>query len=143
MTAKGQSNEGSPLTKKELLHFQQLLLDKRREIVGDVNNIVEEALKKSRAEAHGDLSQMPIHMADIGSDNYEQEFSLELMDSERKLLKQIDQALVRMSENRYGICLGTGEAIPKPRLEAVPWAKYSISFAEKLEKGQVEEPEVD
>jgi len=75
------------LTKTEMEHFKEILLLKRREIIGSVNEMEDEALKKSRLDASGDLSSMPIHMADIGTDNYEQEFALGLMDSERKLLK--------------------------------------------------------
>ncbi len=125
------------LTKKELAEFQRLLLLKRREIVGDVNNMEGEALKKSRLDATGDLSSMPIHMADIGTDNYEQEFALGLMDSEIKLLREIDEALMRIEEGTYGICEGTGEPIPKARLEAQPWARYCVEFARKLEQGLV------
>ena len=84
---------------------------------------------------------MPIHMADLGSDNYEQDFALELMDSERKILHEIDEALMRIENKTYGICPGTGQPISKARLEAQPWAKYSVEFARKLEKGLVYEPE--
>ena len=84
---------------------------------------------------------MPIHMADLGSDNYEQDFAIGLMDGERKLLHEIDEALVRIEKKNYGICLGTGEPISKARLEAKPWAKYSVEFARKLEKGLVLEPQ--
>jgi DnaK suppressor protein len=72
-------------------------------------------------------------MADIGSDNYEQEFTLGLMDSERKLLKEIDDALQRVEQGIYGICEGTGKQIPKARLEAQPWARYCVEYARKLE----------
>ena len=80
----------SSLTAEDFEYFKQLLLKKHREIVGDVNEMEDEALKKSRLDASGDLSSMPIHMADLGTDNYEQEFALGLMDSERKMLKAID-----------------------------------------------------
>ena len=53
-----------------------MLLEKRKEIIGDVNTIEDETLKKSRSDASGDLSSMPIHMADVGTDNYDQEFAL-------------------------------------------------------------------
>ncbi|MFC1677620.1 TraR/DksA family transcriptional regulator [Planctomycetota bacterium] len=127
------------LTKQEIERFKDLLLTKRREIVGDVNEIQDEALKKSRLEASGDLSSMPIHMADLGSDNYEQEFALELMDSERKLLQKIDEALDRIHKKTYGICQGTGKPIAKARLEAKPWARYSVEYARKQEQGLVKE----
>jgi DnaK suppressor protein len=82
----------SKLSAKELDHFKDVLLIKRREIIGDVNHMENESLKKSRLDAAGDLSSMPIHMADLATDNYEQEFTLELMDGERKLLRKIDES---------------------------------------------------
>ena len=132
----------SHLTTANIEHFKQMLLEKRREIVGDVNEIEDEALKQSRLDASGDLSSMPIHMADIGTDNYQQEFALGLMDSERKLLREIDNALERIEQGTYGICEGTGKPIPKARLEAQPWARYCIEYARMLEQGLVTEQQV-
>lgn len=125
------------LTKAELQHFRALLIEKLKEIVGNVNHIELESLKKSRMDASGDLSSMPIHMADVGSDNYEQEFALGLMDSERKIVIEIQAALQRIENNSYGICEGTFEPIPKPRLEGIPWTRYCVQYAEMLEKGLV------
>lgn len=119
--------------------FKRLLLEKRREILRNVSNIEGEALRKSRLDATGDLSSMPIHMADLGTDNFEQEFSLELMDSERKLLVEIDDALRRIETGTYGICEGTGQPISKARLDAQPWARYSVEYARMLEEGRVRE----
>jgi len=118
-----------------------MLLQKRREIISNVNEMEDETLKKSRMDASGDLSSMPIHMADIGTDNYEQEFALGLMDSERKLLREIDDALGRIEQKVYGICEGTGKPIRKARLEAQPWARYCVEYARMLEQGLVREPE--
>ena len=127
------------LTSADTEHFKQLLLEKRREILRNVNEFEDEALKKSRLDASGDLSSMPIHMADIGTDNYEQEFALGLMDSERKLLREIDNSLGRIEQGTYGICEGTGKTIPKARLEAQPWARYCVEYARMLEQGLVQE----
>ena len=135
------SARNTRLNAKDLARFQDLLLQKRREIIGSVNEIHDEALKNSRMDAAGDLSSMPIHMADLGSDTYEQEFALGLMDSERKLLQEIDDALRRIEEKAYGICEGTGKPIKKARLEAQPWARYCVEFARMLEQGLVREPE--
>ena len=121
----------------DVRHFKELLLEKRTEILRNVGEIENEALKKSRLESSGDLSSMPIHMADLGSDNFEQEFALGLMNSERKLLSEIDEALERIDKGIYGICLGTGQSISKARLEAQPWAKYCVAYAQKLESGLV------
>ncbi|MHC4475544.1 MAG: TraR/DksA family transcriptional regulator [Planctomycetota bacterium] len=129
------------LTVADIERFRQRLLEKRREIVGDVSEMADEALKKSRLDASGDLSSMPIHMADLGTDNYEQEFALGLMDSERKLLNEIDDALQRMEQKTYGICEGTGKPIAKARLQAQPWARYCVKYARMLEQGLVTEQE--
>jgi RNA polymerase-binding transcription factor DksA len=110
----------SKLTPTEIVEFKALLLTKRNEILGNVLSMEEESLRRQRS----DLSNMPIHMADAGSDNYEIENTLGLMDSERKLLREIDEALDRIEEGTYGTCEGSGKLIPKARLEAIPWAKY-------------------
>ncbi|MGD9109489.1 MAG: TraR/DksA C4-type zinc finger protein [Phycisphaerales bacterium] len=114
--------------------FRSSLLAKRREIIGDVNGMES---KRAHTEASGDLSCMPIHMADIGTDNYEQEFSMSLMDSEIKMLGEIDDALKRIDEGTYGICLGSGNPIPKVRLKAKPWARYSVEYARMVENGEL------
>ncbi|HUW17920.1 MAG TPA: TraR/DksA C4-type zinc finger protein [Sedimentisphaerales bacterium] len=125
------------LTAADIERFEQMLLEKRREIVGDVNTMEDEALRKARLDATGNLSSMPIHMADLGTDNYEQEFALGLMDSEIRLLREIDDALQRIQQGAYGICEGTGKPIPKARLEAQPWARYCVEYARLLEQGYV------
>ncbi len=131
----------SRLSAVAIERFKQMLLQKRREIISNVNEFEDEALKKSRMDASGDLSSMPIHMADIGTDNYEQEFALGLMDSERKLLRETDDALQRIERKTYGICEGTDKPIRKARLEAQPWARYCVEYARMLEQGLVKEQE--
>jgi len=129
-----------PLSADQLAHFRALLLEKLEEITGDVDHLESGSLKSSRGDAAGDLSSMPIHMADIGSDNYEQEFSLGLMSSERKIVREIIAALKRIDKGTYGICEGTGQPISLARLNGIPWARYCIQYAEKLEKGLVTPP---
>ena len=129
------------LPKKELERFRELLLSKMSEIVGDVDFLEGGALKKSRGDAAGDLSSMPIHMADIGTDNYEQEFSLDLVESERKMLGEVIAALGRIDDGSYGICEAVGRAIRMARLEAKPWARYCIEYARLVESGVVIEGE--
>ena len=114
----------------DMEEFKALLLEKRKELVGNVNTMENETLKKDRT----DLSNMPFHMADMGSDNFEQEFTLELMDGERKVLKEIDVALARIDEGTYGICEGNGKPIEIERLKAIPWTKYSVEYAREMEK---------
>ncbi len=125
----------SPLARTELKEFRQMLLEKRRALVGDMNGMEAEALRTNRQEGTGDLSKIPTHDADVGTDNFEQEFTLGLLESERILLGEIDEALDRINRGVYGICEGTGQAIAKPRLRAKPWARYCIEYAKMVEKG--------
>jgi RNA polymerase-binding protein DksA len=119
----------------ELEEFRQMLLLKRAQLIGDVEQLSDDAHAGNRSDASGDLSSMPIHMADIGSDNWDQEFNLVLLQNERNLLREIDDALERIKEGTYGICLATGRPISKARLRAKPWAKYCIEYARKKEIG--------
>ena len=91
------------------------------------------ALNKTRSEACGDLSFMPIHMADVGTDNYEQEFTLSLMQNEESTLEQIDSALERIEDGIYGTCVECEGRIPKTRLNAIPYTPYCVKCASELE----------
>ncbi|NOT00537.1 MAG: TraR/DksA family transcriptional regulator [Phycisphaerales bacterium] len=121
----------SKLTKRELAQFMKMLLEKRRELVGDVTHLASEAFAQSGN------SSMPLHMADVGTDNWEQEFNIELLQTERVLVREIDAALQRIGERTYGVCLATHKPIDKARLTAKPWAKYCIDYARLRELGRV------
>lgn len=122
------------LTDQELAEFRELLLEKRRELVGDMNNMTDEA--RRAGAPGGTASSMPIHMADLGSDTWEQELTLGLIENERALLREIDDALLRISNKTYGICIATNKPIGKARLRFKPWAKYCIEHARKMELGR-------
>ncbi len=119
------------LTKKQLNEFRALLLRKRSELLGDLNSMEEQALQATG----GSHSHMPIHMADVGTDTYDQDFILGLAETERRGLREIDEALQRIEVRTYGICPMTGKPIPKARLNAKPWAKYTIEAAREIERG--------
>lgn len=121
----------SGLTSAELRRFKAMLLAKRVEILGNVISMEDETLRKPRT----DLSNMPIHMADAGTDTYEVENILGLMDSERKLLVEIEDALGRFEDDTYGICEGDNEPIVHERLEAITWTRNCVTCASLLEKG--------
>ncbi|MBN1394797.1 MAG: TraR/DksA C4-type zinc finger protein [Pirellulales bacterium] len=122
------------MTNADLQLYKNVLLALRARLRGDVNHLAEAALKKSRSEANGDLSSMPIHMADIGSDNFEQEFTLSLMENEGDTLSQIETSLERIEEGTYGLCEECGAKIPKNRLNAIPYATLCIRCAEQQEQ---------
>ena len=124
------------LTQSDLALFRELLIAKRAELSGDLQTMQDEALSRNRQDRAGDLSSMPIHMADIGTDNYEQEFTLGLLEGERALLRDIYAALERIDRGTYGICAATGRPISKARLKARPWAKYCYEYVLAQESGQ-------
>jgi DnaK suppressor protein len=121
----------SGISPRELELYRDQILAKRREIVGDMSSMEREAL---RASGSTNLSNLPLHMADMGTDNYEQEFTLGLMEKDRKLLRDLNDSLAKIQNGTYGLCEGTGKPISKARLEASPWARYSIEYARKLER---------
>lgn len=123
------------LTKKQLHEFERMLLEKRRELVGDMENLTNEAL--SGNEASGNRSSAPFHMADAGSDNWEQEFTIGLIENERALVREVDEALQRIEDRTYGVCLATHCPIDLARLRAKPWAKYCIEYARLRELRRV------
>jgi len=118
------------LSSAEIKKFKAMLWEKRNEILGNVTTMEFEALRRDRS----DLSNMPTHMADTGTNNNEIDNILGLMDSEMKILVEIDDALGRIENGTYGICEINGEPIPKARLEAIPWARYCIKCAGLVEK---------
>lgn len=131
MTAKKTISAG--LTADEINKFKALLIKKRNEISGSVMSIQGDTLRSK----NGSGSNISAKIDDAGADNYEVENTLGMMDSEWKIVREIDQALDRIHNGTYGICLGNGKFIPKARLEAIPWTKYCVEHASMLEKGLV------
>jgi len=123
------------LTKTELKAYKERLLGLRARLRGDVSQMADAALKKNRVEGNGDLSSMPIHMADLGSDNFEQEFTLGLMEAEEGTLGRIEAALERIEDGTYGTCEECGVKIPKKRLNAIPFAAMCVKCASQYEQG--------
>jgi DnaK suppressor protein len=123
------------MKKAEMDVYKERLLVLRARLRGDVDHLAQAALKKNRTDANGGLSSMPIHMADIGSDNYEQEFTLSLMESDGQALDRIETALERIEEGTYGACEECGVRIPKTRLNAIPYATLCVKCASEQEKG--------
>ena len=78
---------------------------------------------------------MPLHMADVGTDTFDQDLALGMAETERKLLNEINSALKRVEEKTYGMCEMTGRPYPKTRLKAKAWARFTIDAARKVESG--------
>ncbi len=121
------------MKKAESRVYKERLLLLRARLRGDVNAMTEAALSKTRSEASGDLSSMPIHMADVGTDNFEQEFTLSLLQNEEETLDQIEAALERIEDGIYGSCVECDGRITKTRLNAIPYTPFCIKCAQKLQ----------
>lgn len=121
------------LKKTELKEFKDRLLLLRARLQGDVVQLTDEALRKDQ-QGSGNLSNMPLHLADLGTDNFEQEQSLRLLESEEDRLEQIDKALARIEAGSFGTCDECGGTIPKQRLKAIPFAPHCVECARKYEE---------
>lgn len=114
--------------------YRERLLSLRARLRGDVTTMADSALGKNHSESSGNLSSMPIHMAELGSDNFEQEFTLSLMATEEGTLGAIEAALERLEDGIYGKCVECGGVIPKTRLNAIPYTPLCIKCAEAQEQ---------
>lgn len=123
------------MTKQEMLKYKKLLIQIREGISGDISHITKENLK-SQKESSGDLSGYSLHMADMASDSYDRELSLNIAGGEQEIVYDIDDALKRIEEGSFGKCISCSKKIPQKRLNAVPYAKYCIQCKSKEEKNK-------
>ena len=119
------------LSKADKKFFRDLLLRARSSFGAQVQYHSDDAL--SRKDSAGDRVGMATHMADLGTDNYRRDFQLGLLSDGVDVLEMIDEALQRLEDSEYGICLDCGEPIPRKRLEAKPYAKYCTQCKSKRE----------
>lgn len=129
----GDWNREITMTKTEVDAFRQQLLELRDRLNGDVSHLTNEALGKAGGEG-SNLSNMPLHMADLGSDSFEQENTLNLLANEQQVLENIDGALDRMRHGKYGRCEECEAEIPRARLKELPYTPYCVDCARKLEQ---------
>ncbi len=123
----------SRFTPEALEKHRQALLEKRRELVEDVSSLQNEAKRMNSSGESTSSSSMPIHMADRGSDTWEQELTYRLLEHKEKVLSEIDDALQRIKSNTFGICQASKKRITQSRLRFIPWARYCIEYAWKGE----------
>lgn len=123
----------------DIEEFRDLLLTWRARVRGDVEQMTTEALDRN---GDGSESKSPTHLAELGTETYEQDFALRRVENERELLDEIDAALARIANGTYGLCIACLEAgvspakaqIPKARLRAIPYARNCIECERKREK---------
>ncbi len=118
------------MTKKQLQHFEQRLLEERAKLVKDIGQLEETTLQASR-EGAGMLNAYSFHMADAGTDANEREKAFHLASRDTRLIYHIDQALERIHKGEYGSCEVCTESINPQRLDVVPHARLCVDCKEK------------
>ena len=116
------------LSKGDLESYREILTQLRREVSGDISDLEADAFSTD-----GDRLSVD-NPADIGSESFAQEFSLELLQRDEATLAEIDEALERVRVGTFGLCEGCQEAIPKVRLNAVPHARFCVDCQRKTER---------
>lgn len=122
----------SAIKPEDLDGYRRTLLSLQARLRGDLEQMTDGALGEA-AGTSGNLSNVPLHMADVGTENYDQEFTLSLIENEQGVLEQIGESLRRVDAGTYGLCEECEGPIAKPRLQALPYTKHCIECARKLE----------
>ena len=121
------------MTKPELETHRRQLLALQNRLNTDVSDLADEALGKPGDEVSVSLSHAPIHMADQGTDSYEQQFTLSLMENEEQTLGEIAAALERLEQGAFGRCEECRKPIPQTRLDVLPYTRHCVECARKLQ----------
>jgi DnaK suppressor protein len=111
---------------------KEKLLQLRDAMVDSMAGVAQGTLR-SRAEG-SEASAFGMHQADAGSDAYDRDFALSLLSQEQDALYEIDEALKRIELGTYGKCEMSGKPIPRARLEAIPFARFTVECQSQLEK---------
>src|SRR5215510_5231761 len=124
-TAKTKKN-GDVKIKSEWVKFYNRLIELRDQLTRQMNGLAKESAQE--------MAGYSLHMADSGTDNFDRDFALSLLSSDQDAIYEIEEALKRIERNTYGICELTGKQIPKARLDAIPWTRFTVEAQAQLEK---------
>lgn len=130
--AKSQSRNGAPShrptikVKPEWQKYYETLIELRERLVAQMNGLAKESAEE--------MASYSLHMADSGTDNFDRDFALSLLSSDQDAIYEIEEALKRIEKNTFGICELTGKPIPKARLEAIPWTRFTVEAQAQLER---------
>lgn len=116
--------------------FYRLLISLRNHLTAGIELHSEETLKRSAKDDAGDLSSYGQHMADAGTDTFDRDFALSMVASEQEALSEIDAAIKRITNGTYGTCEHTGKPIPKDRLLAVPFTRFTAEAQKEIERNR-------
>jgi RNA polymerase-binding transcription factor DksA len=115
--------------KPEWQKFYQHLMELRDQLLAQMNGLAKESAQE--------MAGYSLHMADSGTDNFDRDFALSLLSADQDSVYEIEEALKRIEKKTYGICELTGKPIPKARLEAIPWTRFTVEAQAQLERDGV------
>ena len=124
--AKASAGPDLKKVKPEWQKFCLHLLELREQLVKQMNGLAKESAQE--------MAGYSLHMADSGTDNFDRDFALSLLSSDQDAVFEIEEALKRIERKTYGVCELTGKAIPKARLEAIPWTRFTVEAQAQLER---------
>lgn len=117
---------GQANIKAEWAKYYKNLLDLRERLLNQMSGLAKESAEE--------LAGYSLHMADSGTDNFDRDFALSLLSSDQDAIYEIEEALKRIEKNTYGVCELTGKAIPRARLDAIPWTRFTVEAQAQLER---------
>lgn len=106
--------------------YYKALITLREQIVSQMDGLAKESAEQ--------MSGYSLHMADSGTDNFDRDFALSLLSSDQDALYEVEEALKRIEKGTFGVCEITGNPIPKARLEAIPWTRFTVDAQAQLER---------
>ncbi len=116
--------------------YVRILLDLRDRLLDGIEFHASDNLKRSQRDASSDLSAYSFHMADAGTDNFDREFALSMVSNSQEALYEINDAIKRIEIGTFGTCEMCGKPIPRARLDAIPWTRYTVDCQAEVEKNQ-------
>lgn len=117
---------GEVKVRAEWTTFYERLIELRDQLIRQMNGLAKESAQE--------MAGYSLHMADSGTDNFDRDFALSLLSSDQDAIYEIEEALKRIEKNTYGICELTGKQIPRSRLEAIPWTRFTVQAQAQLER---------
>jgi len=124
-TVKAKKN-GEVNVKPQWAKYYQRLLELRDQLTRQMDGLAKESAQE--------MAGYSLHMADSGTDNFDRDFALSLLSSDQDAVYEIEEALKRIEKNTYGTCELTGKPIPRTRLEAIPWTRFTVEAQAQLER---------
>ena len=123
---KAERDFGRVKVKPEWVKYFEVLLELRERLLDQMDGLAKESAEQ--------MSSYSLHMADSGTDNFDRDFALSLLSSDQDAVYEIEEALKRIERETYGVCELTGKNIPKARLTAIPWTRFTVEAQAQLER---------